>query len=124
MVTINLGIGSNSILLGDYSNAQQYMDEATAISQDFNDLISRAYTGRELARLKLLQGDYSYAERLLQESSAFFNEFGSTWEGADALGALGTAKRLQRDFAEAEPGSKSACAGDRPQSRKPGDGAN
>jgi len=102
LVTISLGLGVNAILLGDYLNARQYMDEAVTISQDFNDLISRAYSWRELARLELLQGDYSHAEHLLQESSAFFNEFGSAWEGADALGALGTAKRLQRNFAEAE----------------------
>jgi tetratricopeptide (TPR) repeat protein len=88
--------------LGDYPSARQHLEAAFAISQDFNDLITRAYSGRELARLELLQGNYPRAERLLQESAAFFNEFGSAWEGADALGALGTAKRLQRDFTEAE----------------------
>jgi tetratricopeptide (TPR) repeat protein len=102
MVIISIGLGSNAIRLGDYPKARQHMNEAVAISQDFNDLISRAYSRREMARLELLQGDYSGAERLLQESAAFFNEFGSAWEGADALGALGTAKRLQRDFTEAE----------------------
>jgi predicted ATPase/DNA-binding SARP family transcriptional activator len=102
MVYVNIGLGSNGILLGDYSAARQFMEEAISISQDFNDLISRAYSSRELARLELLQGNYARAEQLLQESAAFFNEFGSAWEGADALGALGTTKRLQRDFIEAE----------------------
>jgi tetratricopeptide (TPR) repeat protein len=102
MVHVNILLGSNAIVLGDYPGAQQHLEEAVAISQDFNDLISRAYSWRELGRLALLQGDYPRAGRLLQESAAFFNEFGSAWEGADALGALGTVQRLQGDFAEAE----------------------
>jgi tetratricopeptide (TPR) repeat protein len=88
----NLGI--IAVKQGAYIQAQQYRDEAMAISREFDDRFGLADTLLELASpLALAQGDYQGAGQAIQESLAIADQLGITWEETKLH--LAAALRLQ-----------------------------
>jgi tetratricopeptide (TPR) repeat protein len=89
-------------VLGQYLQAQQFIDEATRIFEELDNKLGLGYVCHRRAELAIPQGQYWQAIQTLEQGIAYFNELKNPVSIAYCQIWIAKAFRLQGDYSRAE----------------------
>jgi tetratricopeptide (TPR) repeat protein len=95
-------LGFVATVLGQYTQAKQYIDEAVRIFEELDSKLGLGYAFNRWGELAIPQGEYRQAIQTLQQAVVYFNEARTPVNVAYCLIWLGMAFRLQGDYGQAE----------------------
>jgi predicted ATPase/DNA-binding winged helix-turn-helix (wHTH) protein/Flp pilus assembly protein TadD len=87
---------------GNYEEATSLLDEAVALSEEFDDRLGLAYALREVGKVQIAEGRYAEAVETLERSIAITDGIENRWESATTADDLGNAYAALGDFDAAE----------------------
>jgi tetratricopeptide (TPR) repeat protein len=90
-------LGWCAMRLGDYDQAQVYLEEGLSIFRLINVETGIASSLSGLGEVAIRKGEFARAEGILEESLALSRQLGIKWRTAASLGSLGWAALRQED---------------------------